>query len=188
MAHLCQCRMNFPQKWALPQFRCNFLNPVDSTCESAGAWKMAKRILPLIPSSLVVDHVQQSRAAISIDCHCRSIGARCPDCCRVSHRVHSQYQRYLADLPWQGRAVTIILHVRRLRCDNENCRRRIFAENVGDVTWSYCRRTRRLGDVHCSIGLALGGRGGHEIGHSAWHACERRYHSADRSGRSFWGL
>lgn len=121
---------------------------------------MAKRILPLIPPSLVVDHVQQSREAISIDCHFRSIGARCPDCCRVSHRVHSRYQRHLADLPWQGRAVTIILHVRRLRCDNENCRRRIFAENVGDVTWSYCRRTRRLGDVHRSIGLALGGEAG----------------------------
>ncbi|WFU12789.1 ISL3 family transposase (plasmid) [Rhizobium sp. CB3090] len=121
---------------------------------------MAKRILPLIPPSLVVDHVQQSRGAISIDCRFRSTGAKCPDCRKASHRVHSRYERHLADLPWQGRAVTIILHVRRLRCSNERCRRRIFAENVGDVTWRYCRRTRRLGDVHRSIGMALGGEAG----------------------------
>lgn len=121
---------------------------------------MAKRILPLIPPSLVVDHVQQSREAISIDCRFRSTGAKCPDCRKASHRVHSRYERHLADLPWQGRAVTITLHVRRLRCSNERCRRRIFAENVGDVTWRYCRRTRRLGDVHRSIGMALGGEAG----------------------------
>ncbi|THK33407.1 hypothetical protein EHS39_36645 [Ensifer sp. MPMI2T] len=39
----CQCRRKFSQKWVLPQFRCNFLNPVDSTHESAGAskWRSA---------------------------------------------------------------------------------------------------------------------------------------------------
>ncbi|WP_349956742.1 transposase family protein [Rhizobium sp. ZPR3] len=89
--------------------------------------EMAKRILPLIPPSLVVDHVQQSREAISIDCRFRSTGGKCPDCRKASHRVHSRYERHLADLPWQGRAVTITLHVRRLRCSNKRCRRRIFA-------------------------------------------------------------
>lgn len=121
---------------------------------------MAKRILPLIPPSLVVDHVQQSKEAISIDCRFRSTGAKCPECRRASRRIHSRYDRRLADLPWQGRTVTITLNVRRLRCSNERCRRRIFAENVGDVTWRYCRRTRRLEDVHRSIGMALGGEAG----------------------------
>ena len=120
--------------------------------------EMVKRILPFIPPSLVVDHVQQSKEAISIDCRFRSTGAKCPDCRKASNRVHSRYVRRLADLPWQGRAVTIALNVRRLRCSNERCRRRIFAEDVGDATRRYCRRTRRLGDVHRSIGLALGGQ------------------------------
>ncbi|KAA9382402.1 ISL3 family transposase [Neorhizobium galegae] len=122
--------------------------------------EVAKRILPLIPSSLVVDHVQQSTDAISIDCRFRSARTKCPDCRKASHRVHSHYQRHLSDLPWQGLSVTINLDVRRLRCGNEKCRRRIFAENVGDVTWRYSRRTSRLEDVHRSIGAALGGEAG----------------------------
>lgn len=121
---------------------------------------MAKRILPLIPSSLVVDHVQRSSDAISIDCRFRSTGTKCPDCRKASHRVHSHYKRRLADLPWQGRSVTISLDVRRFRCGNARCRRRIFAENVGDVAGRYSRRTSRLEDVHRSIGVALGGEAG----------------------------
>ncbi|MGY5800916.1 transposase family protein [Rhizobium sp. LEGMi12c] len=121
---------------------------------------MGKRILPLIPPSLVVDHVQQSKEVISIDCRFRSTGAKCPDCRKASHRTHSHYERRLADLPWQGRAVTITMNVRRLRCSNARCRRRLFAENVGDVIWRYCRRTRRLGDVHRIIGMAVGGEAG----------------------------
>ncbi|CAN7671163.1 ISL3 family transposase [Rhizobium sp. LjRoot30] len=121
---------------------------------------MAKRILPLIPPSLVVDHVEQSKEAITIDCRFRSTEAKCPDCSQASHRLHSRYERRLADLPWQGRAVTITLSVRRLRCSNERCGRRIFAENAGDVSWRHRRRTIRLEDVHRSIGMALGGEAG----------------------------
>ncbi len=54
--------------------------------------------------------------------------ARCPLCGKRSKRVHSRYQRTLADLPWAEYAVTIRLSVRRLFCDNARCERRIFAE------------------------------------------------------------
>ncbi|WLS01470.1 ISL3 family transposase [Shinella oryzae] len=121
---------------------------------------MTKRVLPLIPSPRVVDHVQLSSEAISIHCRFRSLTARCPDCCRTSRRLHSRYERRLADLPWQGRTVTIALNVRRLRCDNHRCRRLIFAENHDDVVHRYCRRTRRLAEVHRCVGLALGGEAG----------------------------
>jgi hypothetical protein len=65
---------------------------------------MAKRILPLIPPFLVIDQVQQSKEAISIDCRFRSTGAKCPDCRKASNRVHSRYERRLVDLLWQGRS------------------------------------------------------------------------------------
>lgn len=77
---------------------------------------MAKRVLPLIPSPLVVDHVELSSEAISIHCRFRSHTVRCPDCLQASQRFHSRYERRLADLPWQGRTVTIALNIRRLRC------------------------------------------------------------------------
>lgn len=121
---------------------------------------MAKRLLPLIPPSLVVNQVHLSSHSIQICCRFRSPAAQCPDCGVVSQRLHSYYKRQLADLPWQGHVVTISLTVRRLRCANMNCTRRIFAEHHSDLTWRYCRRTRRLGEVQRCVGLALGGEAG----------------------------
>ena len=121
---------------------------------------MAKRVLPLIPSPLVVDHVELSSEAISIHCRFRSHTVRCPDCLQASQRFHSRYERQLADLPWQGRSVTIALNIRRLRCGNHRCRRRTFAERHDDVVRRYCRRTRRLAELHRCVGVALGGEAG----------------------------
>ena len=52
----------------------------------------------------------------------------CPDCGIKSTRVHSQYQRQLADLPCVGKPVRIIWTVRRFFCDNPKCRRVTFVE------------------------------------------------------------
>ena len=40
----------------------------------------------------------------------------CPDCDQLSECVHSWYQRTLADLPWQGLAVRLLLKTRRWFC------------------------------------------------------------------------
>ncbi|MFC4957094.1 transposase family protein [Streptomyces mauvecolor] len=48
----------------------------------------------------------------------------CPDCRMVSRRVHSTYERRLADGPVGGRPVLIRLTVRRLYCENAQCPRR----------------------------------------------------------------
>ncbi|MFF4733878.1 transposase family protein [Streptomyces mirabilis] len=41
----------------------------------------------------------------------------CPGCGTAAHRVHSRYQRHLADTAVAGRPVVIDLSVRRLVCD-----------------------------------------------------------------------
>ncbi|MGW5249004.1 transposase family protein [Streptomyces sp. NPDC004129] len=53
---------------------------------------------------------------------------RCPGCWAPSGRVHSRYGRRLAGAPCGGRGVVIELLVRRLFCDNRECRRVSFAE------------------------------------------------------------
>lgn len=121
---------------------------------------MSKRLLPLIPSSLVVDHVQHSATEIQIRCHYRAFGARCPCCSTLSKSVHSRYERRIADLPWQGRAVIILLEVRRLRCISKSCERRVFAQYESNVTAPYGRKTSRLYDVQRCVGMALGGEAG----------------------------
>ncbi|MFF4160642.1 ISL3 family transposase [Streptomyces sp. NPDC001678] len=85
---------------------------------------------------------------------------RCPDCGTESRRVHSRYQRHLADAAVGGRPVVIELTVRRLFCDAEGCPRRTFAEQVEGLTTRYCRYTPLLLDVLRSVGLALAGSAG----------------------------
>jgi transposase len=50
--------------------------------------------------------------------------ASCSLCSRRSHRVHSRYERTMADLPWAGQSVTLRLHVRRFFCGNRRRPRR----------------------------------------------------------------
>ncbi len=90
--------------------------------------------------------------------------ARCPLCGKRSKRVHSRYQRTLADLPWGEHGVTILLSVRRLFCDNARCERRIFAERLPDVAAPWARKTTRLAGRLTAVGLALGGAAGARLG------------------------
>lgn len=56
--------------------------------------------------------------------------APCPMCGIASPRVHSRYQRTVADLPWAGVTIRLLLHVRRFRCGNPVCPRVIFCERL----------------------------------------------------------
>jgi transposase len=83
--------------------------------------------------------------------------AACPCCAVSSSSVHSRYQRHLTDLAWGTRAVRIQLTVRKFRCRNRACGRRIFTERVPDLVAAYGRHTHRLATALRAIGLALGG-------------------------------
>jgi len=118
---------------------------------------MCKRLLPLIPAGLVVEDVRVSPVGLTIGAHPRSASAACPRCGCLSHRVHSRYLRVLADLPWQGRVVSIEVQARRFRCLTPGCPCRIFAEPLSGIAGRHQRRTCRLGDIQRQVGLALGG-------------------------------
>ena len=70
--------------------------------------------------------------------------ARCPLCGRRSAHVHSRYERSLDDLPIGTRPVRLQLQVRRFRCVNPTCPRRIFAERFPHLTAVRARRTTVL--------------------------------------------
>src|SRR5919107_2533671 len=84
----------------------------------------------------------------------------CPDCRRLSRRVHSRYLRHLGDLPWQGRVGQVDLQVRRFRCSASACPRRIFAEQLPAVAAPRVRRTTRLAEAQRRIALSAGGEAG----------------------------
>jgi transposase len=119
-----------------------------------------RRLLPLIPAGLSVVQVLPASDRITIVARPTSRESACSTCGTWSGRVHSHYTRTLADLPSQGRVAVIRLEVRRFRCANQTCSRRIFAEPLPEVTRPRARRSGRLADVQRHLGLALGGEAG----------------------------
>jgi len=87
-------------------------------------------------------------------------GAACPRCGQFSERVHSGYERRLADAPVGGQPVTIRLAVRRFFCGNPDCAAVTFAEQAGGLTSRRARRTPPLARTLTAIALALAGRAG----------------------------
>lgn len=74
--------------------------------------------------------------------------------------MHSRYLGSVADLPWEGVAVTIRLRTRRFFCDADNCPKRIFTEPLPSTVSRHGRRTCRAREALDSIALALGGAAG----------------------------
>jgi transposase len=115
----------------------------------------------LIPPGLKVEEVSVGTGVLLVSARLLAISAPCPSCGNPSARLHSRYQRKIADLPTAGRRVSICLTVRRFRCVAPACRTRIFAERLDQSTARrYGRRTNRLDCIVHQLGLALGGRPG----------------------------
>jgi len=82
-----------------------------STYIKRTAWSsccpLSKYVLPFLPADLVVEQVLPDPDRVIVVCRARSVTASCPVCGQISSRVHSRYRRKLADLPWQGRVVSL---------------------------------------------------------------------------------
>ena len=86
--------------------------------------------------------------------------AACPGCGVVSRRVHSRYERRLADTASGSQEVLIHLQARRFFCSNDACAKGTFAEQVPGLATRYARRTCGLDGVLQAVAMALGGRAG----------------------------
>src|SRR5207244_1014652 len=91
----------------------------------------------------------------------------CPLCAMPARRIHSDYERTLADLPWAAYCVHLQLRVRKWFCGNRACRRRIFTERLPTIAAPWARRTLWLAQRLVALGVALGGTAGVRLGH-AW--------------------
>ena len=111
------------------------------------------------PAGLVIDTVTTEADRVLIAAHSAARVSACPDCGMTSGQVHSRYERRLLDLPSHGRSVHLLVRVRRFRCGNRDCQRRIFGEPLPDsIALRAARRTSRLEAVVHHLGIALGGR------------------------------
>ncbi|OIV39515.1 hypothetical protein BIV57_00730 [Mangrovactinospora gilvigrisea] len=88
---------------------------------------------------------------------------RCPGCNSQASRVHSAYERGLAGLPVNGRALTVRLRVRRFFCDRGRCPRRTFVEQVDQLSERYRRSSLGLKQWQHAVAVELGGRPGQRL-------------------------
>jgi len=118
----------------------------------------------LLPDGLIIEKVEHTGDMLVAVARSASRTSSCPVCGRVSARVHSQYERCLSDLPAHGRRVRIQLRVRRFRCRDGGCPRRIFAERLDDgLAQPWARRSTRLQKIVHYVALMLGGRPGQNL-------------------------
>jgi transposase len=82
------------------------------------------------PDLLKIEKISFCSYEVRLAVKIRLLKATCLSCDWQSDKAHSQYQRHLADLPWEDVAVKLILLARKFFCLNPDCRRRIFCERV----------------------------------------------------------
>jgi transposase len=111
--------------------------------------------------------VDDTTAQITLRVRSTQTRAPCPLCATPARRIHSEYGRTLADLPWAQYRVYLQLRVRKWFCRNRACPRRIFTERLPTIAAPWARRTLRLAQRLVALGLALGGQAGVQLGR-AW--------------------
>jgi transposase len=114
---------------------------------------------------LAAYEIDDTTAQINLAVQSTQTSAPCPLCATLARRIHSDYERTLADLPWATYRVRLHLRVRKWFCSNRHCRRRIFTERLPTVAAPWARRTLRLAQRLVALGVALGGAAGVRLGH-----------------------
>jgi len=128
-----------------------------SVCLSCQHGISMEQLLPHL-AGVVVEEAELADGRLVIGARVRAGQGVCPRCEQPSGRVHSGYQRRLADTPCGGRRVVIRLSVRRFFCDTASCPKKTFAEQVPGLTARRARRTPPLARALTGIALALAGR------------------------------
>ena len=83
-----------------------------------------------LPDGLEVAETSIIGPVVTLSLVATASTAMCPLCDQASQHIRSSYIRHVADVPYAGRQVQLILRVRKFRCDTTDCPRRIFAERL----------------------------------------------------------
>src|ERR1700677_2351272 len=108
-------------------------------------------------AGLNVASVERREQAWAVTVHTRR-PTFCPGCGAQSKSRHSTYWRTFRDLSAQGAPVIVQARLRRWKCRNQQCDRRIFTERVPGLAAPFVRRTARLAEIVRLLGHSAGGR------------------------------
>src|SRR5258708_3476370 len=116
----------------------------------------AKQIFSL-PQEFEVSSVEVMDDVLTICVVSTQRSACCPVCSSPASRIHSHYQRIVADLPCVGKQVRLVVLVRKFFCDVASCVRRIFVERLSPFIEPWARVTARLFGHIRALGLPPAG-------------------------------
>lgn len=116
--------------------------------------------VPFILPGCEVNRVEHHEQGLTIWASTHDAMAICPQCQQASKHVHSTYTRSPRDLPICEYAVRLLLQVRRFRCRNMVCPKKIFVERLPDFLPVHAQRTVRLTNTLREAAFSLGGKAG----------------------------
>jgi hypothetical protein len=94
---------------------------------------------------------------VIVHLHATAPTAACPQCGTAGSRIHSRYQRTIADVAFGRRCLVLKLLVRKWVCPLASCPQRIFAEHFRELVQRYARMTDRLMKAFQSVGVTTNG-------------------------------
>lgn len=108
--------------------------------------------------AVLVERVEREDGGLVITGRSRGDPVPCPACGTMTGKVHGYYQRRLADTPASGTPVLLELRLRRLVCENYDCPRQTFHEQIPGLAERYARRTPPLAGLVADFAVAMAGR------------------------------
>lgn len=79
-----------------------------------------------LPPCVRLEGIELASQEVVLSLSLTTHDAACPLCQQLAHRAHSHYTRTLADLAIAGKALRLLVQVRRFFCENRSCARKIF--------------------------------------------------------------
>lgn len=119
-------------------------------------------LFPGVDGVVVEDFTADDRLVV-VRAFSRTLLRSCFACGVRARRVHSRYERRISDRPVAGRSTVILLTVRRFFCDNAECERRTFVEQIAGISERYRQASTGLRQLLHAIATELGGRPGSRL-------------------------
>jgi transposase len=113
-----------------------------------------------------VDSIEVQEQTVVVHLHATSPTAACPQCGTAGSRIHSRYERTIADVAFAGRSLVLKLLVRKWICSEASCSRQIFAERFPELVQRYARMTNRLVKTLQAVGVITNGADAAQIAES----------------------
>ena len=104
-----------------------------------------------------LDSIEVHEQTVIVYLHATSPTAACSQCGTAGSRVHSRYERTIADVAFGRRCLVLKLLVRKWICPEASCSQCIFAERFPELVQRYARMTDRLIEALQSVGVTTNG-------------------------------